>query len=209
LILAFHKPCGVLSQFTRDGSPNRPLAEFGFPAGVYPLGRLDADSEGLLLLSDEPRWNERLLAPGRHVEKTYLALVERLPDASALQNLREGILLEGRRTLPAAVLLLEPQPCIPARVPPVRIRKTVQDFWIELRISEGRNRQVRRMTAAVGHPLIRLIRVGIGGLSLDKFALGEWRRLEANEAAQLLDQPAAGRQAYMQCGPVGAVPIRP
>jgi len=181
LILAFHKPFGVLSQFTLDAGSNRTLAEFGFPRGVYPLGRLDADSEGLLLLSDEGRWNSRLLSPGRHVPKTYHVLVERVPDAAALEALRGGVLIDGRSTLPAQARILDPQPDVPPRKPPVRIRKTVVDMWIELQIHEGRNRQVRRMTAAVGHPTLRLIRVSIGGFGIGGLAPGEWRELEPEE----------------------------
>lgn len=189
MILAFHKPYGVLSQFTPDGSANRPLADFGFPKGVYPVGRLDADSEGLLLLSDEARWNERLLSPAKHVEKTYHVLVERLPDESALRQLRDGVVLDGKPTLPACAEFLDPQPEFPPRDPPVRFRKNVQDFWIELRLREGRNRQVRRMTAAVGHPTLRLVRMAIGGVQLGSLVCGSWREL-TDEETQMLE--AAG-----------------
>ncbi len=185
MILAFHKPYGVLSQFTPDGSTNRPLAEFGFPKGVYPIGRLDADSEGLLLLSDEARWNAHLLSPTSHVEKTYHVLVERLPEESALRQLREGVVLDGKPTMPAGARLPHPQPEFPPRDPPVRFRKNVQDFWIELRLREGRNRQVRRMTAAVGHPTLRLIRVAIGGFCLGYLACGSWRELTPGEIEML------------------------
>jgi 23S rRNA pseudouridine2457 synthase len=185
LILAFHKPYGVLSQFTPDGSANRPLAEFGFPKGVYPLGRLDADSEGLLLLSDEARWNERLLSPANHVEKTYHVLVERLPDESALRQLCDGVVLDGKATLPAGARVFDPQPEFPPRDPPVRFRKNVQDFWIELRLREGRNRQVRRMTAAVGHPTLRLVRMAIGGVRLGSLVCGSWRELTVGEIGML------------------------
>ena len=187
MILAFHKPYGVLSQFTPDGSPNRPLADFDFPKNVYPIGRLDADSEGLLLLSDEGDLNKRLLDPEHHVPKTYLVLVERLPDEKALFSLSAGVIIEGRKTLPADARLLNPQPFIPPRNPPVRIRKSVQDFWIELRLREGRNRQVRRMTAAVGHPTIRLIRSAIGALELDALPVGQWREVSSEERRLLLD----------------------
>ena len=185
MLLAFHKPFGVLSQFTPDASKNRTLADFGFPKDVYPIGRLDADSEGLLLLSDEPEWNARLLAPGRHVEKTYLVLVEREPGQHALHLLRSGILLDGKLTLPAIARLLDPQPEIPPRVPPVRFRKNVPDFWIEVRLVEGQNRQIRRMTAAVGHPTLRIIRTAIGRLSLADLAVGRWSRLTGEEKALL------------------------
>jgi 23S rRNA pseudouridine2457 synthase len=187
LILSFHKPYGVLSQFTPDGSGNRPLAYFGFPKNVYPVGRLDADSEGLLLLSDEPQWNNRLLAPANHVTKTYLVFVERLPREEALRHLREGVMLDGRETLPAEARLLDSLPAIPPRDPPVRVRKSVEDFWIELRICEGRNRQVRRMTAAVGHPTLRLIRTAIGALQLGDLPPGKWRELDSKERQLLLE----------------------
>jgi 23S rRNA pseudouridine2457 synthase len=177
LILAFHKPYGVLSQFTPDGSPHRTLADFGFPENTYPIGRLDADSEGLLLLSDEPAWTARLLDPHNHIPKTYLVLVERLPDEKSLARLRSGIPLDGKPTLPADAHLCEPQPLVPPRDPPVRLRKTVQDFWIELRIHEGRNRQVRRMTAAIGHPTLRLIRTAIGPLSLADLPPSHWKKI--------------------------------
>jgi len=181
MLLAFHKPYGVLCRFTPDGSAHATLAGFGFPAGVYPIGRLDADSEGLLLLSDEARWNNELLSPGRHVQKTYLVLVERIPSLSALERLTSGIDLDGKRTLPAEARFLDPAPDIPARVPPVRFRKNVRDVWIELRIVEGRNRQVRRMTAAVGHPTIRLIRIAIGELQLGGLQAGTWRKVSSEE----------------------------
>lgn len=181
MILAFHKPYGVLSRFTPDGSPHRTLAEFGFPKAVYPVGRLDADSEGLLLLSDEARLNGQLLDPHNHVVKTYLVLVERRPAEEALRRLRGGVVLDGRPTLPAEVILCDPLPLVPPRVPPVRVRKTVEDFWIELRLREGRNRQVRRMTAAVGHPTLRLLRTAIGELELGDLPCGSWRGLEVAE----------------------------
>ena len=181
MLVAFHKPCGVLSQFTKDAGKNQTLSEFGFPVGLYPIGRLDADSEGLLLLSDEAHWNARLLRPGRHVEKTYWALVENEPDEKSTGRLRTGILLDGNPTLPAQVSLLAPQPDVPPRDPPVRYRKNIKDVWIEVRIVEGRNRQVRRMTAAVGHPTLRLIRVAIGGLHLGEQPIGTWRTLKASE----------------------------
>lgn len=185
MLVAFHKPFGVLSQFTADAGKNRTLAEFGFPKGIYPIGRLDADSEGLLLLSDEPVWNARLLAPGHHVEKVYLVLVERKPDSGALERLRKGIPLDGKPTLPAKVLLPNPQPDLSPRDPPVRFRKNVLDFWIEIRLVEGRNRQIRRITAAVGHPTLRIIRTAIGCLTLGPLPPGKWRELTSAEVASL------------------------
>src|SRR5688572_17647295 len=152
MLLAFNKPYGVLSQFRPDGSPNRPLSEFGFPPKVYPIGRLDADSEGLLLLSDEPELNERLLHPRHGHLRSYWAQVERIPSVTGLKELERGVSTQGRRTLPSRAWILEPQPEISPRNPPIRFRKTVPTCWIALELTEGKNRQVRRMTAAVGHP---------------------------------------------------------
>jgi len=182
VLLAFHKPYGILSQFTPEkGSRWGTLAEFGFPPRVYPIGRLDADSEGLLLLSDEPEWNARLLHPTKGHVRTYWALVERLPSPEALAKLEKGVRLGDQLTLPCRAQLLEPQPEVSPRQPPVRVRKSVQDFWLALELVEGKYHQVRRMTAAVGHPTLRLIRVKIGGLSLDSQEPGVWRELNAAE----------------------------
>jgi 23S rRNA pseudouridine2457 synthase len=181
MLIAFHKPYGVLSQFTPDGSPNRPLAEFGFPKNVYPIGRLDADSEGLLLLSDEPTWNARLLEPRHAHEREYWVQVERIPEVKSLEQLAAGVLIQGRMTLPCHAKLLEPQPEIPPRVPPIRFRKNVQDCWISLELIEGKNRQVRRMTAAVGHPTLRLLRTRIGRLTLGDLPAGDWKILSPQE----------------------------
>ena len=175
MLLAFHKPCGVLSRFTPDGSPTRTLADFGFPANVYPIGRLDADSEGLLLLSDEPALNERLLHPRHAHEREYWVQVERIPAPGALLKLGKGLMLQDRRTLPCRAWVLDPQPALPPRQPPIRFRKTVPTCWIALELLEGKNRQVRRMTAAIGHPTLRLIRVRIGRFELRNLAPGTWR----------------------------------
>lgn len=174
MLLAFNKPNGVLSQFTSDGSTNRTLAEFSFPKGVYPLGRLDADSEGLLLLSDEPALNQRLLQPERAHRREYWAQVERRPSPEALQLLQGGLMLAGHKTLPARAWILEPQPEVPPREPPIRYRKTVPTYWLGLELVEGKNRQVRRMTAAAGHPTLRLIRVRIGRFELGDLKPGTW-----------------------------------
>ena len=225
MLIAFHKPFGVLSQFTEDlprrsaaqagGSPNRTLAEFGFPKGVYSIGRLDADSEGLLLLSDEPEWNEKLLHPRHAHEREYWAQVEKIPTPESLKKLEEGVLVQGSKTLPCRAWILEPQPevecragvspaqqarqrgqfvgfsdvgrrdacptLIPPRNPPIRFRKSVPDCWIGLELVEGKNRQVRRMTAAIGHPTLRLIRVRIGNFWLGDLPPGQWRVLSARE----------------------------
>jgi 23S rRNA pseudouridine2457 synthase len=178
MLIAFHKPFGVVSQFTPDGSPNRTLADFGFPARVYPIGRLDADSEGLLLLSDEPDLNEWLLHPTQGHRRVYWAQVERIPTPESLAKLERGVILQGRKTLPCRAWRLEPAPELPPRIPPIRFRKNVPDCWIGLELVEGKNRQVRRMTAAIGHPTLRLVRVQIGRLHLGELAPGEWRVLE-------------------------------
>jgi 23S rRNA pseudouridine2457 synthase len=185
VLIAFNKPYGVLSQFTGDGSPNRPLAEFGFPKNVYAIGRLDADSEGLLLLSDEAKWNDRLLNPRHAHEREYWAQVENIPLADSLQKLSKGILIQGRRTLPCKAWLLEPKPEIAPRVPPIRFRKSVPDCWIGLQLVEGKNRQVRRMTAAIGHPTLRLLRARIGNFWLGDLPAGAWRELSAQEIVQV------------------------
>lgn len=181
MLIAFHKPYGVLSQFTGDGSPNRPLAEFAFPKNVYPIGRLDADSEGLLLLSDEARWNERLLHPRHAHEREYWAQVERIPNREVLDKLERGVTIQGRKTLPCRAWMLEPQPAIAPRQPPIRFRKNVPDCWIGLELIEGKNRQVRRMTAAIGHPTLRLLRTRIGNFWLGDLPPGEWRTLAVEE----------------------------
>jgi 23S rRNA pseudouridine2457 synthase len=181
MILTFHKPYGVLSQFTPDGSPNRTLADFGFPKGAYPIGRLDADSEGLLLLSDETGLNTRLLDPEHRHSRRYWAQVERIPTAEALVQLSGGVTIQDYKTRPCKVRLLDPQPEVPPRDPPIRVRKSVPDCWIELELTEGKNRQVRRMTASIGHPTLRLLRVQIGSLELGGLAPGAWRELAAAE----------------------------
>ncbi|MFA7614787.1 MAG: pseudouridine synthase, partial [Candidatus Caldatribacteriota bacterium] len=159
----------------------RSLAEFNLPKGVYAAGRLDKDSEGLLLLTDDGPLIEKLLNPKNEKPKTYWALVERLPDENALNKLRKGIKIENYLTKPAQVKVLDPQPEVPPRDPPVRFRKTVQDYWIELTIVEGKNRQVRKMTAAVGHPTLRLIRKSIANLTLDDLAPGEWKEISRED----------------------------
>jgi 23S rRNA pseudouridine2457 synthase len=200
VLLAFHKPYGVVSQFTSDGPANRTLAEFGFPKNVYSIGRLDADSEGLLLLSDEPQWNERLLHPRHAHEREYWAQVERIPAREALDQLQRGVSIKGRKTLPCRAWILEPQPeagssrcdgrnmpcAIPPRTPPIRFRKNVPDCWMGLELIEGKNRQVRRMTAAIGHPTLRLIRVRIGNFWLGDLPPDQWRILREEERHFLL-----------------------
>lgn len=181
MLLAFNKPYGVVSQFTFDGSANKTLAGFGFPKKVYSLGRLDADSEGLLLLTDETSLNRRLLNPQEAHEREYWVQVERRPTVDALRSLESGVVLEGRKTLPARAWIIEPEPEVPPRAPPIRFRKTVPTCWLGLALIEGKNRQVRRMTAAVGHPTLRLIRVRIGAFELGQLDIGQWRELGTRE----------------------------
>jgi 23S rRNA pseudouridine2457 synthase len=192
MLIAFNKPWGVLSQFTSDGSPNRPLAGFNFPKGVYPVGRLDADSEGLLLLSDEPEWNDWLLNPRHAHSREYWAQVERIPTPETLDALSRGLVIQGRRTLPCRARFLDPQPVVAPRDPPIRFRKSVPDCWIALELVEGKNRQVRRMTAAIGHPTLRLIRVRIGRLGLGTLAAGQWMILDDVQRGQVAAGEVSG-----------------
>ena len=188
MLIAFNKPYGVLSQFSPDGSPNRSLAEFGFPKDVYPIGRLDADSEGLLLLSNEAELNQRLLHPRQAHEREYWVQVERVPSVEALTRLQRGLTVQGRKTLPCRAWILEPQPEVPPREPPIRVRKTVPDCWIGMELIEGKNRQVRRMTAAAGHPTLRLWRVKIGRFELNGLEPGKWKVLSTGERGLVLGQ---------------------
>ena len=181
VLIAFNKPYGVVTQFTAGTSGCHTLAEFGFPEAVYPLGRLDADSEGLLLLSDEGALNQRLLHPRHAHVREYWAQVERVPSAESLQRLGKGLIIEARKTLPCRAWILAPQPEIPPRDPPIRFRKNVPACWIALELREGKNRQVRRMTAAIRHPTLRLIRVRIGQFRLQQLRPGEWRVLTMTE----------------------------
>ena len=177
MLIAFNKPYGVLCQFTDRSTPPRPtLAGFGLPPGVYAAGRLDHDSEGLLLLTDDGGLAHRLTDPRHKQPKTYWVQVEGEPQPAQLDVLRGGVELNDGPTRPARVQRID-APALWPRDPPVRFRKTVPDAWLEITITEGRNRQVRRMTAAVGVPTLRLVRVAIGAHALDTLAPGEWRRL--------------------------------
>ncbi|WP_404422801.1 pseudouridine synthase [Nibricoccus sp. IMCC34717] len=184
MLIALHKPYGVLSQFTPEvGSAWRTLADLGLPKAVYPVGRLDADSEGLLLLSDEREVVDRLLHPDRAHQREYWVQVERIPDETALRRLSAGVTIGAYRTLPCEAARLEPAPTVGPRVPPIRQRKTVPDCWLSLTLIEGKNRQVRKMTAAVGHPTLRLLRARIGRLELSALGLepGKWVELDADQ----------------------------
>lgn len=176
-VILFNKPFGVLTQFTDAKSPTeRPtLSGFGLPGGVYPAGRLDRDSEGLLVLTDDGRLQARIADPRTKTGKTYLVQVEGDPSDADLAPLRTGVTLKDGPTRPATVRLIDP-PALWDRDPPVRFRKSVPDRWIEITITEGRNRQVRRMTAAIGFPTLRLVRWRIGQWTLDGLAPGEWRK---------------------------------
>lgn len=176
-ILLFNKPFGVLSQFTdkgTEGSPRPTLSAFIDVPNVYPAGRLDRDSEGLLVLTDNGKVQARIASPKFKTEKTYLVQVEGLPDQTALTALRTGVTLKDGPTRPAKVDPIDP-PDLWERDPPVRYRKSIPDCWLRITISEGRNRQVRRMTAHVGHPTLRLIRWQVGDWTLDGIAPGSWK----------------------------------
>ena len=172
-LIRFHKPYGVLSQFTPEGRW-RGLQDFIDLPGVYVAGRLDADSEGLLLLTDDGRLQARIADPRFKMEKTYWVQVEGEPGESALAALRAGVQLNDGPTRPAAVRLLPSAPAVGPREPPIRERKHIPTCWLELKIREGRNRQVRRMTAAVGFPTLRLVRAAVGPYTLDGLAPGTW-----------------------------------
>ena len=175
-LLAFNKPYGVLCQFTAPPG-EATLADYIPLKGVYAAGRLDKDSEGLLLLTDDGRLQARICRPGGKFWKTYWVQVEGIPDAAALETLRQGVPLGDGRCRPARARIMTAPPGLWPRHPPIRHRLRVADSWLELSIQEGRNRQVRRMTAAVGHPTLRLIRAAVGGISLGDLAPGEWRAM--------------------------------
>lgn len=175
-IVLFNKPYGVVSQFTAlAGKPT--LAKFGLPAGIYPAGRLDHDSEGLLLLTDDGKLIKRLTDPRFGHPRTYWVQVERVPTDEAIEKLARGVVLADGKTRPCKVRRLDQTPLVSPRDPPIRHRLTVPDCWIEMILTEGKNRQVRRMTAAVGHPTLRLIRVAIGALKIESVPPGEWRHI--------------------------------
>jgi 23S rRNA pseudouridine2457 synthase len=183
--LLFHKPYGVLTQFTDEGTPRPTLKDYIDVPDVYAVGRLDRDSEGLLLLTSDGALQHRLSDPRFEHPRTYWAQVEGIPDEGALERLRRGIVLNDGPTRPALARLLDPQPSVAPRNPPVRYRREIPDSWIELILTEGRNRQVRRMTAAVGYPTLRLIRVAIGALRIEGLEPGTWRELTPIELEAL------------------------
>jgi 23S rRNA pseudouridine2457 synthase len=186
-LIRFNKPYGVLTQFT-DAHGRATLADFIDVPNVYPAGRLDRDSEGLVLLTDDGRLQHELSHPRHKLAKTYWVQIEGEPDKIALRKLRDGVVLDGKKTLPARVRRIEPPAGLWPRNPPIRVRKNIPDCWLELTITEGRNRQVRRMTAAVGHPTLRLIRYAIGDWTLEGLAPGKWNKVEINSTKLVLQK---------------------
>jgi len=175
-LIAFNKPFGVLSQFSREGE-HETLADYIDIPKIYPAGRLDRDSEGLLLLTDDGKLQQRIADPQFKKTKTYWVQVERQPDEAALKQLRDGIELKDGLTRPALAELID-EPNLWPRNPPVRFRKNIPTAWLSLTIGEGKNRQVRRMTAAVGFPTLRLVRASVGDWQLDDLEPGQWRDIE-------------------------------
>lgn len=184
IVIRFFKPYDVLTKFTdEEGRPT--LADYIDVPDVYAAGRLDKDSEGLLILTNHNPLKTRLTEPKYAHPRTYLVQVERIPDEVALEKLRKGVELQGYKTRPAKVKLLENEPSLPPRNPPIRERKSIPTTWLEITLTEGKNRQVRRMTAAVGHPTLRLVRTKIGEMSLAGLDLGQWAYLTDDEQKSL------------------------
>ena len=183
--IIFHKPYGVLSQFTQESPKHITLKEYIDVPDVYAVGRLDWDSEGLLLLTNDGQLQHRLAHPRFGHQRTYWAQVERIPDIDAIYKLQSGVEIQDYRTRPAQVRLLLEEPSIVQRIPPIRFRKNIPTAWLEMTLTEGKNRQVRRMTAAVGFPTLRLIRISIGNIQLDDLSPGQWRELTPLEVTRL------------------------
>ncbi|SHG88828.1 pseudouridine synthase [Cognatishimia maritima] len=180
-VILFNKPFDVLSQFTdrgTEGSPRRTLSDFISVPNVYAAGRLDRDSEGLLLLTGDGKLQHRIADPTNKMSKCYWAQVEGVPSDEALEQLRSGVKLKDGMTRPAKAARMEPPATLWPRTPPIRFRKNVPDSWIKITLTEGRNRQVRRMTAAIGHPTLRLIRYRIGAWTIDGINNGDWVEIE-------------------------------
>lgn len=186
--IAFNKPYNVLPCFT-DSEGRSTLRDYIDVPDVYAAGRLDRDSEGLMLLTSDGSLTHYITDPQHHLSKVYLVQVERIPDASVLEQLRRGVIVSGIRTKSAEARLLLEEPGLPERPAPIRFRKNVPTAWLELTLYEGMNRQVRRMTAAVGHPTLRLVRVAIGPIRLGMLASGQWRELTSLEVARIYLSP--------------------
>jgi 23S rRNA pseudouridine2457 synthase len=183
--IILYKPYGVLCQFTQDTPERETLKDYVKVPDVYPVGRLDWDSEGLVLLTDNGQLQHRLSNPKFGHDRTYWVQVERIPDDVAVNKLRNGVEIQNYRTKPARVSLFFEEPILPERNPPIRFRKNVPTAWLEITLTEGKNRQVRRMTAAVGFPTLRLVRFSIANLNLNELQPGEWRDLSSTEAKLL------------------------
>jgi 23S rRNA pseudouridine2457 synthase len=191
-IFLFNKPDGVLTQFRRVPG-KQTLADFGpFPRDVHPVGRLDQESEGLLLITNDGDLHHRLIEPKFAHPRTYLVQVERVPDESAVAKLRSGVTLDGKKTRPAGVTALLSEPALWAKRTPIRFRKTVPTSWLEITLTEGKNRQVRRMTAAVGHAALRVVRTAIGPLLLEELRPGESRMVTPAEEKELRESLRRG-----------------
>ena len=189
--LVFYKPYGVLPSFT-DQAGRPTLAKYVAIPGVYAAGRLDLDSEGLLVLTSDGALAHYITDPRHELPKVYLAQVERMPTEEALEQLRQGVRLKGRRTKPAEVQVLSDVLALPPRPAPIRFRKSVPTVWLQITLREGLNRQIRRMTAAVGHPTLRLVRIAIGTMVLGDLQPGQWRELTTREIAQITATERAG-----------------
>ncbi|KAB2878935.1 pseudouridine synthase [bacterium] len=183
--ILFYKPYGVHSRFTAD-SGQVTLKDYGFPKGVYSIGRLDADSEGLLILTNDGQFKHLLIEPKYDHSRTYAVQIENIPEERSMESLRAGIVINGKKTKLAQVRFLSPDPLFPPRSKPIRYRANIPTCWIEIILTEGRNKQIRKMTAAVGHPTLRLIRTHILSLSLDGLSPGEWRNMEDAEVEKTI-----------------------
>lgn len=177
--IIFHKPFGVLTQFTGE-TGDKTLADFNLPPEIYAAGRLDKDSEGLLLLTNDGILNQKLTNPNSEKEKTYLVQVENIPSKDSLNKMRNGLKIKDYKTKPCKVKIIN-EPNTEPRVPPIRERKNIPTAWLEIKITEGKNRQVRRMTAAIGHPTLRLIRVAIGKIQLEDLKQGQWKEISKDQ----------------------------
>jgi 23S rRNA pseudouridine2457 synthase len=182
----FYKPYDVLCQFSNPGGHRQTLKDYIPIPGVYSVGRLDRDSEGLLLLTDDGKFQHQLSDPSFAHPRTYWAQVENIPADAALEPLRRGLVIQNYRTRPARIKILDTEPDLPPREPPIRYRQSIPTAWLEIILTEGKNRQVRRMTAAVGHPTLRLVRAGIGQLGLGGLQPGQWRELTTAELQKLI-----------------------